>query len=103
MAAMRVPLWLKIGWTGWVIAWGPFYWTQYGLQNFLFFCDLGNLFLMLALVLESPLIFSWQATGLLLKLRKECFFPPLQVFTTLLAIGGVTRKAQSGRKRRDRL
>ena len=49
MAAMRVPLWLKIGWTVWVIAWLPFYWTQYGLQNFLFFCDLGNLFLMLAL------------------------------------------------------
>src|SRR5712671_7277369 len=66
MAAMRVPLWLKIGWTVWVIAWLPFYWTQYGLQNFLFFCDLGNLFLMLALWLESPLIFSWQATGLLL-------------------------------------
>src|SRR5260370_8052734 len=66
MAAMRVPLWLKIGWTVWVIAWVPFYWTQYGLQNFLFFCDLGNLFLMLALWLESPLIFSWQATGLLL-------------------------------------
>src|SRR5258708_36543416 len=66
MAAMRVPLWLKIGWTVWVIAWVPFYWTQCGLQNFLFFCDLGNLFLMLALWLESPLIFSWQATGLLL-------------------------------------
>jgi hypothetical protein len=45
MAAMRVPLWLKIGWTVWVIAWVPFYWKQYGLQNFLFFCDLGNLFL----------------------------------------------------------
>jgi hypothetical protein len=66
MAAMRVPLWLKIGWTVWVIAWVPFYWKQYGLQNFLFFCDLGNFFLMLALWLESPLIFSWQATGLLL-------------------------------------
>src|SRR5229473_3553224 len=25
MAAMRVPLWLKIGWTVWVIAWVPFY------------------------------------------------------------------------------
>jgi hypothetical protein len=66
MAAMRVPLWLQIGWTIWAIAWVPFYWTQYGLQDFLFFCDLGNLLLMLALWLESPLIFSWQATGLLL-------------------------------------
>src|SRR5260370_35936919 len=66
MAGMRVPRWLKIGWTVWVIVWVPFYWKQYGLQNFLFFCDLGNLFLMLALWLESSLIFSWQATGLLL-------------------------------------
>jgi hypothetical protein len=66
MATMRVPLWLKIGWTIWVIVWVPFYWRQYGLQNFLFFCDLGNFFITLALWLESPLIFSWQATGLLL-------------------------------------
>src|SRR5258708_19354388 len=66
MAGMRVAVWVKIGWAVWVIGWLPFYWTQYGLQNFLFFCDLGNLFLMLALWLESPLIFSWQATGLLL-------------------------------------
>lgn len=63
---MRIPLWLKLGWTLWVIAWAPFYWHQYGLANFLFFCDLGNLFIMLALWLESRLLFSWQATGLLL-------------------------------------
>src|SRR5437660_4835032 len=66
MAAMRVPLWLKMGWTVWVITWVPFYWKEYGLQNFLFFCDLGNFFLMLALWMESALIFSWQANGLLL-------------------------------------
>jgi hypothetical protein len=65
MAAMRVPLWLKIGWTAWVIAWIPIYWRQYGVQNFLFFCDLGNLLIVVALWLESPLIFSWQACGLL--------------------------------------
>ena len=44
----------------------PLYSRQYGLQNFLFFCDLGNLFIVAALWLESPLLFSWQATGLLL-------------------------------------
>jgi len=49
-----------------VIVWAPIYWRQYGLQNFLFFCDLGNLFIAVGLWLESPLIFSWQATGLLL-------------------------------------
>jgi len=37
---MRVPLWLKVGWTVWVLAWVPLW-------------------------MESALIFSWQATGLL--------------------------------------
>jgi hypothetical protein len=63
---MRIPLWLKLLWTAAVIAWVPLYWHQYGVQNFLFFCDLGNFFVAAALWLESPLIFSWQACGLLL-------------------------------------
>jgi len=62
---MRVPLWLKIAWTVWVICWAPIYWRQYGAQNFLFFCDLGNLIVMLALWSESALLFSWQAVSLL--------------------------------------
>jgi hypothetical protein len=66
MTGMRIPLWLKIGWSLWVLVWAPFYWRQYGLQNFLYFCDLGNFFIAAALWLESPLIFSWQACGLLL-------------------------------------
>ena len=63
---MRIPLWIKLLWTACVIAWVPVYWRQYGLQNFLFFCDLGNFLITAALWLESPLIFSWQASGLLL-------------------------------------
>lgn len=66
MRSMRIPLWLKVLWTVWVVVWIPVYWRQYGTQNFLFFCDLGNLFIALGLWLESSLIFSWQATGLLL-------------------------------------
>jgi hypothetical protein len=66
MAGMRVPLWLKVGWSLWVLVWVPIYWHQYGLQNFLYFCDLGNFFIAAALWLESPLLFSWQACGLLL-------------------------------------
>ncbi len=62
---MRIPLWIKTLWTLAIILWIPIYWRQYGLQNFLFFCDLGNLFIVAGLWLESPLIFSWQATGLL--------------------------------------
>ena len=63
---MRIPLWIKVLWTMCVIAWIPLYWRQYGPQNFLFFCDLGNLFITAGLWMESALIFSWQASGLLL-------------------------------------
>jgi hypothetical protein len=42
------------------------YWRQIGAQNFLFFCDLGNVLIGIGLWLESPLIFSWAASGLLL-------------------------------------
>ena len=63
---MRIPLWLKLLWTAWVLVWSPVYWREYGLQNFLFVCDLGNFFITAGLWLESPLIFSWQATSLLL-------------------------------------
>ena len=63
---MRVPLWLKIGWTVWLIVWAPLYWHQYGAQNFLFFCDIGNVLIGIGLWLESPLVFSWTACGLLL-------------------------------------
>jgi hypothetical protein len=63
---MRVPLWLKIGWTVWLIVWAPLYWRQYGAQNFLFFCDIGNLLIGIGLWLESALVFSWAACGVLL-------------------------------------
>jgi hypothetical protein len=34
-------------------------------QNFLFFCDIGNVLIGIALWMESSLIFSWAACGLL--------------------------------------
>jgi hypothetical protein len=64
-ANSRIPLWLKLAWTAWIVVWAPVYWRQYGPQNFLYFCDLGNLLIALGLWLESRLIFSWQAVGLL--------------------------------------
>jgi hypothetical protein len=63
---MRIPLWLKLAWTIWLILWAPLYWHQYGSQNFLYFCDIGNVLIGIALWLESPLIFSWAACGLLI-------------------------------------
>jgi hypothetical protein len=63
---MRVPLWLKIVWTFWLLVWAPLYWRQYGAQNFLFFCDIGNVLIGVGLWLESALVFSWVACGVLL-------------------------------------
>jgi hypothetical protein len=61
----RIPYWLKTTWTIWLLVWAPLYWRQYGAQNFLYFCDLGNLLIGIALWTESALLFSWQAVGLL--------------------------------------
>lgn len=61
----RLPLWLKVAWTVYLTIWAPLYWQHYGAQNFLYFCDLGNLFIGVGLWLESQFIFSWQAAGLL--------------------------------------
>jgi hypothetical protein len=63
---MRIPLWLKVAWTVWLIVWAPLYWRQYGAQNFLYFCDIGNVLIGIGLWLENPLMFSWAACGLLI-------------------------------------
>src|SRR5256885_15113139 len=64
-ANSRIPLWLKVAWTIWLLLWAPVYWRQYGAQNFLYFCDVGNLLIAIGLWSESRLILSWQAVGLL--------------------------------------
>jgi len=61
----RIQLWLKLAWTAWILVWAPLYWKHYGAQNFLYFCDLGNLLITAGLWLESRLILSWQAVSLL--------------------------------------
>jgi hypothetical protein len=61
----QIPLWLKTAWTAYLALWAPIYWRQYGTQNFLYFCDLGNLLIAVGLWSESRLIVSWQAVGLL--------------------------------------
>jgi len=60
----RIPLVLKVVWTAVMLAWIPVYWHQYGPQNFLYYCDIGNLLITVGLWLESRFIFSWQAVGL---------------------------------------
>ena len=61
-----IPAWFKLGFTLWLAIWIPCYWQHFGPQNFLWFCDLGNLVIGLALWRESRLLFSWQAVSVLL-------------------------------------
>ena len=61
-----IPLWLKIVYTVWLAVWVPVYWQSYGPENFLWLCDAANLILGFAIWLESPLLFSSQAVGVLI-------------------------------------
>jgi hypothetical protein len=65
LAGPGIPLAVKLVWTAVVLVWGAVYWHQYGVQNFLYFCDLGNILISFGLWLESRFILSWQAVGLL--------------------------------------
>jgi hypothetical protein len=85
---MRVPLWLKIGWTVWILCWAPLYWSQYGAQNFLFFCDLGNMIIAIALWSESALLFSSQAVSLLLFQLLYCVDLVVALLSGRHVIGG---------------
>lgn len=62
----RIPLWLKAGFTAWVVVWIPAYASHYGPTAFLWFCDIGNLLIAAGLWLESPLLLSWAAVSVLL-------------------------------------
>lgn len=84
----RVPLWLKLVWSLWLIVWAPLYWRQYGPANFLFFCDIGNVLIGIALWLESSLIFSWAACGLLLFQTLYCIDLAGELLTHHHIIGG---------------
>lgn len=84
----HLPLWLKITWTLWLLIWAPLYWRHYGAQNFLFFCDIGNVLIGIALWLESALIFSWAACGTLLFQTLFTIDLVGALFTTHHIIGG---------------
>ena len=62
----RIPLWLKIAFTAWIMVWTGVYANFYGPQNFLWLCDLCNFILLIALWLESSLLFSSQIIAVLI-------------------------------------
>jgi hypothetical protein len=60
-----ISLWVKIPYTLFVFILVPVYWIRYGPANFLWFSDIGLLGTLVALWLESRLLISMMATGVL--------------------------------------
>jgi len=61
-----IPLWVKIAHTAFVLVLVPPYLRHYGAANFLWFSDIALLAMVPGLWLESPLIASMMAVGVLL-------------------------------------
>jgi hypothetical protein len=60
MKEKKLPLWLKVAYTLWMLTWVPTYLLHHGPQNFLWICDLCNCILLVAIWAESRLLFSSQ-------------------------------------------
>jgi hypothetical protein len=63
--AGRLPLWLKLGYTAFMAVLLPVYWANYGPTNFLYFCDVALLITLVGIWIESPLLISMCAVGIL--------------------------------------
>jgi hypothetical protein len=63
--ANSIPLWVKLAYTAFMAVLIPVYWANYGPTNFLYFCDVALLITLVAIWLESPLLASMCAVGIL--------------------------------------
>ncbi|MFZ0422079.1 MAG: hypothetical protein WAL80_04300 [Xanthobacteraceae bacterium] len=61
----RIPLVLKLGYTGFMAVLVPVYWHYYGPTNFLYFCDVALVFTLIAVWSENALLISMSAVGIL--------------------------------------
>lgn len=68
----RIPLWLKLAFTGFVALMVPVYWANYGPTNFLYFCDVALLFTLAGVWTEKPLLVSLPAVGILIPQALWC-------------------------------
>ncbi|MEA2939266.1 MAG: hypothetical protein QOC56_2770 [Alphaproteobacteria bacterium] len=62
----RLPLWLKLVYTAFMAVLVPVYWHFYGPTNFLYFCDVALILTLVGIWIESPLLVSMCAVGILL-------------------------------------
>ncbi|HEX4556616.1 MAG TPA: hypothetical protein VH249_21685 [Xanthobacteraceae bacterium] len=63
--AGRLPLWLKLAYTAFMAVLVPVYWANYGPTNFLYFCDVALIITLVGIWIESPLLVSMCAVGIL--------------------------------------
>ena len=61
----RLPLSLKLVYTAFMAVLVPVYWANYGPTNFLYFCDMALLITLAGIWLESPLLVSMCAVGII--------------------------------------
>src|ERR1700704_5657110 len=59
-----IPLWLKIAYTVFMAVIIPVYWYYYGPTNFLYFCDVALILTLIGIWIESPLLISMCAIGI---------------------------------------
>jgi len=64
-ASNRVPLGLKFAYTAFMIVLVPVYWHYYGPTDFLYFCDVALFLTLIGLWIDSPLLISMCAVGIL--------------------------------------
>jgi hypothetical protein len=61
----HVPVWLKLAYSAFMAVLVPVYWYYYGPTNFLYFCDVALILTLVAVWIESPLLTSMCAVGIL--------------------------------------
>ena len=68
----RIPLWLKIAYSGFLAVMIPVYWFHYGPTNFLYFCDVALLLTLVGIWRENALLISMPAVGILIPQALWC-------------------------------
>ena len=61
----RLPVWLKWAYTAFMIVLVPVYWMNYGPTNFIYFCDAALFLTLCAVWMNSALLTSMSAVGIL--------------------------------------
>ena len=62
----RIPRWLKLAYTAFLLVLVPTYWVNYGPTNFLYFCDVALFLTLVGVWTERSLPISMAAAGIVL-------------------------------------